>query len=90
MDISRKPNMNFILKLFKLQNWRKLRPAEETKLKRTQYTATTIGNGTEAEKGSNCYCIIKQINGLEIAATQAMLACNYLSTCISLCMLVYA
>ena len=45
--------MNFVLKLLRLQNWRKLRPQEETKPKRTQYKAATIGDGIEAKKAPN-------------------------------------
>lgn len=48
-----KPKINFVLKLFRLQNWRKLRPADETKQNRTQYIAATIGRGIEAKKAPN-------------------------------------
>lgn len=47
------PKMNFVLKLLRLQNCRKLMPAEHTKHKTMQYTDAMIGNGMDAKKAPN-------------------------------------
>lgn len=48
-----KPKMNLVLKLFKLQNWRKLKPPAPTYAKKRQYKAAMMGAGIEANTAPN-------------------------------------
>lgn len=45
--------MKFVLKLFKLQNWRNPRPADDMYPKKIQYIAAMIDAGIEAKSAPN-------------------------------------